>query len=302
MSERKYRVPSTSALIAFECVARLRGFGRAAASLHTSQSAISRHIRNLESRLGVELFDREGPRVSLTAKGEAYYAAVSCALEDLNTATLAISKDQNELTVVCSHEVSHLLLMPHYATLRNAIGEDIQLRILTTEYDLLSAAIDTGADIVFEYAKQPPARKSIVVCQEQIKAVGTSRMVEEAKKQLARKKTRLSVLQLNKTNFGWANWHDWQQAQDHAIECRHIESFDNYVYLLEAATQGMGLALGWRGFVNRYLDSGALVPLHEQWLSRDTKLYARLTRFGEQRTQAHRGLECIEKIIAQDPA
>ncbi len=51
-------------------VARASGFRRAARRLGLSQSAVSFHIDKLESELGVQLFNRQGRSISLTAEGE----------------------------------------------------------------------------------------------------------------------------------------------------------------------------------------------------------------------------------------
>lgn len=37
--------------------------------------------------------------------------------------------------------------------------------------------------------------------------------------------------------------------------------FNSYAYVLEAAIAGRGIALGWRGFIERHLDTGSLVVL-----------------------------------------
>ncbi|KQT11235.1 hypothetical protein ASG30_04960 [Ramlibacter sp. Leaf400] len=78
-------------LMAFWKVAEHRGFTRAAAELEVSASALSQAIRQLESRLGVQLLHRTTRSVSLTEAGEAYLARVGPALgqvveagEDLN--------------------------------------------------------------------------------------------------------------------------------------------------------------------------------------------------------------------------
>jgi DNA-binding transcriptional LysR family regulator len=54
---------------AFLAVARLRHFTRAAAALHVSQSALTVQVRQLETALGVRLFDRNNRRVALTQAG-----------------------------------------------------------------------------------------------------------------------------------------------------------------------------------------------------------------------------------------
>jgi LysR family transcriptional activator of nhaA len=65
-------------LFYFWRVAKLGHLTRAAEDLHTSQSALSAQIRQLEDRIGEDLFSREGRRLVLTDTGQLVlsYAAV----------------------------------------------------------------------------------------------------------------------------------------------------------------------------------------------------------------------------------
>lgn len=60
----------TEHLRTFLEVARARHFGRAAESLHISQSAVSARIRMLETALGAELFQRKRNDIQLTGAGQ----------------------------------------------------------------------------------------------------------------------------------------------------------------------------------------------------------------------------------------
>jgi DNA-binding transcriptional LysR family regulator len=54
----------------FVCAARHLSFARAAEELHLTQPAISMQIKELESVVGLPVFDRGGRRISLTTPGE----------------------------------------------------------------------------------------------------------------------------------------------------------------------------------------------------------------------------------------
>ncbi len=58
----------------FAAVAEAKGFARAAAILHVSQSAVSEQLRDLEEEIGVPLFDRREHRARLTAHGQVFLA------------------------------------------------------------------------------------------------------------------------------------------------------------------------------------------------------------------------------------
>lgn len=51
------------------CIAQLGTFAAAARKMHTSQPAISARIRDIESSMGVKLFQRQGRRMELTWQG-----------------------------------------------------------------------------------------------------------------------------------------------------------------------------------------------------------------------------------------
>jgi LysR family cyn operon transcriptional activator len=78
-------------------VADLKNFTRAAEALHISQPALSQQIRQLESELGGQLFDRSGRTVSLTDFGRAYIEHAKQALAHLDAGRRALH-DLRDLT------------------------------------------------------------------------------------------------------------------------------------------------------------------------------------------------------------
>ncbi len=57
----------------FTAVVEAKGYRNASRRLHIAQPALSQTVTDLEDELSLKLFERKGPRVKLTAAGEAFY-------------------------------------------------------------------------------------------------------------------------------------------------------------------------------------------------------------------------------------
>ena len=92
-------VPSLQALRCFEAAARLGSFKAAAGKLHLTPSAISHRIADLETLLGVTLFERKGKSIQLTATGAALYPKLQNALHQLMAVLDDVAHQQDAMTV-----------------------------------------------------------------------------------------------------------------------------------------------------------------------------------------------------------
>jgi DNA-binding transcriptional LysR family regulator len=79
------------ALRSFRRVVELGGFSAAARDLGLSNAAISKHVAQLEGRLGARLLQRTTRRLSVTEAGQAYYERTARLLDDLAEADDAVS-------------------------------------------------------------------------------------------------------------------------------------------------------------------------------------------------------------------
>ena len=105
----------------------------------THQPSVSRYIAELEHEIGVRLFERSHRAVSLTPAGEVFHRAVAVGLARIaagaRTAS-SVSEDQR-VVVACGPGTSYQFVMPRFQDLRQAIGEDACLRVLTLDPDML---------------------------------------------------------------------------------------------------------------------------------------------------------------------
>jgi LysR family glycine cleavage system transcriptional activator len=111
----------------------LLSFSKAAEELHVTQGAISRHIRELEKRLGARLFVRLTRRVQLTEVGGTYLEQVRNALDQVERATHEIQtrRAHRVLTISVLPSVASFWLMPRLARFTK-IHPTIETRILTS--------------------------------------------------------------------------------------------------------------------------------------------------------------------------
>jgi len=92
---------------AFLAVAELESFSLAAERLHVTQPAVSKRIRQLESNLRVELFDRIGKRSILTPNGLAFKPRAERILEELQAYRQDLARQQGTPSGSLSFATSH---------------------------------------------------------------------------------------------------------------------------------------------------------------------------------------------------
>ena len=94
-------------LRSFVAVAEAGGVTRAAGFLHLTQSAVSMQLKRLEELLGVDLFDRSGRTIALTASGEQLlvYARRMVALNDELVARLTDKTYEGEVSLGVPHDI-----------------------------------------------------------------------------------------------------------------------------------------------------------------------------------------------------
>ena len=125
----------------FAEVARHLSFVRAAESMHLTPPAVTMQVKELEDRVGLPLFEREGRKVSLTTAGEYYLVYARLLIATLKEADDAMARfkrlETGLLTIgmvsTAKYFVPHLL-----ARFREQHpGVDIRLRVTTNREQLV---------------------------------------------------------------------------------------------------------------------------------------------------------------------
>lgn len=127
-------------------VANLLSFSKAAKALSLSQPAVSKHIKNLEGKLGSSLFERNGNSISLTPSGKKLYEHLfqARAIEKQLEYDLSILKGQEEargtLKLGASTTVS-LYLLPRIISQFHKNFPNTHIQLLNRNSDNILAAL-----------------------------------------------------------------------------------------------------------------------------------------------------------------
>jgi LysR family transcriptional regulator, glycine cleavage system transcriptional activator len=105
---KRGELPSIDGLVAFVAAAEHGSFTRAADQLNLSQGAISRQVRDVETRLGIRLFERVRQRIVLSDAGRHYLPQVKKALRDLTDASSSVKS-------LSSNTSLHIAALPTFA-------------------------------------------------------------------------------------------------------------------------------------------------------------------------------------------
>lgn len=143
--------PTIRNLRAFESVARLGSFGRAAEELCISPSALSQNIGQLEENLSIRLIDRTTRQMQLTAIGEQFYPRVLRWLTEIEETCEEIAQQghlsSGHVRVATLTSLAIQYLPEALAELRQAspgtkvtifddVGATVERRVVETEADL----------------------------------------------------------------------------------------------------------------------------------------------------------------------
>lgn len=90
-------LPPLYALRAFEAAARLGSFSQAAQLLNVTPGAVSRHVRTLEEWFECELFERHGPKVTITPAGNTLATQLAEGFQSLENACYHFGNNNRKL-------------------------------------------------------------------------------------------------------------------------------------------------------------------------------------------------------------
>ena len=255
------KLPPLKSLVAFEAAARHLSLTRAGGELRISREAVSRHIRVLEEHLGVKLFDRLHRAVALTPPGKKLQAVVQQSLEDIAHVSRAIGipEESHKITVAATIAISSFLLTPRLSRYRaKHPSDEIHVVISDQPNDLFADEVD----IVLRYGDGNwPGFETTHLFDVQSFPVCTREYLESAP-ELQRPADLVNHTLVNLDGAPHASEDWWWWLDEHNVrvpESLKMLGFNSYDNVIRLVMQGEGVALGFSGLIDDYVDDGRLV-------------------------------------------
>lgn len=238
---------------AFEAAARGGSFAAAALELNVSAAAISRMVHLLEERLGVALFERKANRLALTTAGRAYQSGLTPIFDSLAALTAQVTAPSNlrVLTIGVGPTFAMRWLIPRLADFRK-VHPEIDVRITAGGVaapfgDDWSCGIKLGDGAWPGLVAEPLfAADLIPVCAPRL-AAGLKRPSD------------LKGPSLLRVAHASEDWPLWLKAAGVARLSARGPEFQYYGQALQAAVDGLGVAMGIRPYIDDDLAAGRLV-------------------------------------------
>ncbi len=268
------RLPSLNGLRAFEAAARHLSFTQAAAELNVTQTAISHQIKRLEQELGVPLFVRQNRALTLTPKAAEYLPGVRAAFNDLKLATdrLLRREDDHVLTVSTLASLAAKWLLPRLSTFQEAHpGIDVRITTSTSLVDFQRDNVDTA--IRYGRGQWQGVRADWLMADELFPVCSPS-LLKGEKPLKCPEDLREHVL-LHTSNANSDDWRLWLTAAGLPTDLAKQPgiTFDLIFMTIQAAIDGIGVAMGRTSYVQDDIAKGRLVVPFKIALPADAGFY-----------------------------
>ncbi len=272
MADQSYRIPPFPALRAFHAAARYERLADAAKELGITESAVSHQIRNLEEFLQQRLFVRVGSGRELTPVGEQYFTGLDPAFIQLAEATRQVMGTVNDgnVSLTISPSLAVLWLIPRLAQFE-ATHTDIRLNLVTTSQlvDLRRDRIDLA--IRYGGGRWPGVDSEFLMTELAMPVCSPTYFGTETQ---ADPQKALAQSRLITSSYYTDEWEEWANARRLPLPAADNRlRFDTYEQAMEAAIQGLGLALGRSPMVDGHLADKKLVAPFGMAAESGTKYY-----------------------------
>jgi LysR family transcriptional regulator, glycine cleavage system transcriptional activator len=250
-------LPTASSLLAFEAAARTLSFVRVAREMNVTPGAVSRQIQSLEAHLGARLFVRHHRRVELTPVGREYLAEIGPALARITAVSERIrgASSRGALSICAYPTFAIRWLLPRWGRFYDRYPDiDVRLTTSLNPVDFVRDDYDLAIEVVREGQDRAAltAHKLIDVV---VFPVCSPRLARQIR--VPGDVSRQVLVHSAPRPLDWQRW--MQTAGVDGVDWTRGLRFESLNLAIQAAIEGIGVAMGVEALVGEDLERGRLV-------------------------------------------
>lgn len=285
MSDNQQNLPSLEWIRVFEAAARLGSFTAAADELGLTQAAVSQRIRNLELRLGAQLFNRRSRGITLSTQGETWFPQVQSALLQLqHSAANLFEQPRRKITIAASNSVIELWIAPRLGEISRRLPH-VQFTFQTIQHLPDYERSEADFEIRFGTGIWPDRDARQLFVEELTPLAAPTSAEQESKPWYERPSIATSG-----PRFGWR---DWSTITNEPPPPMPVLRFDTFVQSLRAAEAGAGVLLASLALSQEAIAAGRLERLTDQTLRMDASYWITWSRSRPPIAERPQLIECL---------
>lgn len=288
-------LPALHLFTLFESAARLQSFKRASEELFITPSAVSHQIKALEEHVGFELFIRKTRGVELNDAGKLYLNYVQKSLSLLEQGTKAVkSQFKNPgLKISTFPTMAANVIIPKLSKFQDDHqGIDIRIETGMNVADLRYEDFDLAIRIGDGNWQGVETRKLITL---DVAAVCSVDFAKQHQLTQVEQLANVPLIDLSNMENIWQQWAKGLGVK--RLEITPKLTFSNYDTSLQAAEQGLGVALAILPIENLLFERKVLINPFDVTLRYPQSLYAVYRKDDKQRHEIQCFLNWLEKNL-----
>ena len=283
------QLPPLNALRAFEAVARLQSFTKAADELSVTRAAVSHQIKNLEEYLGFALFERHTRSISLTPAGEVALPKLREGFNNISDAVHLMNTylANESITVWMAPSFASKWLVPRLHNFSN-LYPDIDMQINAVP-GLIDTADNNGismeelfrsddVDVVIRFGKgNYPGCKVHKLFSVEAVPLCSPALLNDPERPLQKPDDLIhhTLLHDNTDYIGRPAWSKWlKDAGVQGVKHDRGLRFNHISLAIDAAIDGQGVLLGLKALARSDVEAGRLCIPFSQTMPIEMSYYA----------------------------
>lgn len=271
--------PSTapSEMEFFSLLARLGSFSATAREMNVTPPAISKRLSQMEARLGVQLLSRTTRQMALTAEGELYLEHARRILTDIEDmerlVSNALAAPKGLLRVNATLGFGRTHIAPLISSFAKKYSDvQVQLQLTVNPPPLTEDTFD----VCIRFGEPPDARviarkiaenrRMICASPSYLKTYGTPRSPQELAQH--------NCIGIRQGGDAYGIWHLRSGQKNETVKVRGSLSTNDGEIAVNWAVAGHGLLMRAEWDIMKYLNSGRLRQVLENWHTPPADIYA----------------------------